>query len=86
MGEEIEDYSELYELFEGWREVNGDSGIYYWYVVFGIIQWILFQVVLRLKVLYQLEIVLFGVVFCWDGNNVFVYRDLYFLFMNCIFC
>ena len=86
MGEEIEDYSEPYELPEGWREVNGDSGTYYWHVASGTTQWTLPQVAPRPKVLYQLEIVLFGAVFCWDGNNVFVDRDLHPSFMNCNPC
>lgn len=49
MGEEIEDYSEPYELPEGWREVNGDSGTYYWHVASGTTQWTLPQVAPRPK-------------------------------------
>ena len=51
MGGESEDQNEPYELPEGWREVKGDSGTYYWHVASGTTQWTLPQVATRPKVL-----------------------------------
>lgn len=50
-GGESEDLSGPYELPEGWREVKGDSGTYYWHVASGTTQWTLPQVATRPKVL-----------------------------------
>lgn len=50
MGGESEDNSGPYELPEGWREVKGDSGTYYWHVASGTTQWTLPQVATRPKV------------------------------------
>ena len=50
MGGESEDNSGSYELPEGWREVKGDSGTYYWHVASGTTQWTLPHVATRPKV------------------------------------
>lgn len=50
VGGESEDYSGPYELPEGWREVKGDTGTYYWHVASGTTQWTLPQVATRPKV------------------------------------
>lgn len=45
-----EDQNAPYELPEGWREVKGDGGTYYWHVASGTTQWTLPQVATRPKV------------------------------------
>lgn len=50
VGGETEDQSGSYELPEGWREVKGESGTYYWHVASGTTQWTLPQVATRPKV------------------------------------
>lgn len=50
MGGDGEDQDAPYELPEGWREVKGDSGTYYWHVASGTTQWTLPQVATRPKV------------------------------------
>jgi len=47
---DTEDPNVPYELPEGWREVTGDGGTYYWHVASGTTQWTLPQVATRPKV------------------------------------
>lgn len=49
MGGDSEDQNVSYELPEGWKEVNGDSGTYYWHVASGTTQWTMPQVATRPK-------------------------------------
>ncbi|XP_078369271.1 uncharacterized protein LOC144653202 isoform X2 [Oculina patagonica] len=49
MGGDSEDQNAPYELPEGWREVKGDGGTYYWHVASGTTQWTLPQVATRPK-------------------------------------
>lgn len=50
MGGDAEDQNVSYELPEGWREVKGDNGTYYWHVASGTTQWTMPQVATRPKV------------------------------------
>ncbi|PFX16873.1 Amyloid beta A4 precursor protein-binding family B member 1 [Stylophora pistillata] len=49
MGGDSEDQNVSYELPEGWKEVNGDNGTYYWHVASGTTQWTMPQVATRPK-------------------------------------
>ncbi|CAH3148912.1 unnamed protein product [Porites lobata] len=49
LGGESDDQNGPCELPEGWREVKGDDGTYYWHVASGTTQWTLPQVATRPK-------------------------------------
>lgn len=65
MGGDREDHDGPYELPEGWKEVTGDSGTYYWHVASGTTQWTIPQVATRPKV--HLSIYALFSSFLWEA-------------------
>lgn len=79
LGGESDDQNGPCELPEGWREVKGDDGTYYWHVASGTTQWTLPQVATRPKV----QIMMCDSLGAWIFNEF--YSHLVTANLSCIF-